>query len=198
MLKALTTGFDRGLFATDAGTGIVPILQAGARSKNPIVDGLSTLVAPFMVMIVCTSTGLTLIVTGVFANPELQSTNMVTEAFTIGINSQIGGLIVVLSLILFAYTTLLAWSYCGEKALEFLLGQTFIKFFRILFICFIPAGSFLHIHLIWTLCDTFICLMLFTNISAICLLSKEIIEAFTIFEGLTRKPLEKIKKPKIN
>jgi AGCS family alanine or glycine:cation symporter len=198
MLKALKTGFDRGLFATDAGTGIVPILQAGARSKNPIVDGLSTLVAPFMVMIVCTSTGLTLIVTGVFTNPDLQSTNMVTEAFTVGLNSQIGGYIVLVSLILFAYTTLLAWSYCGEKAIEFLLGQKFIKFFRILFISFIPTGSLLHIYLIWTLSDTFIALMLFINIVAVWLLSKEIIEPFNVFKESESKRFVKIKKPKIN
>jgi AGCS family alanine or glycine:cation symporter len=64
-VKAITAGFDRGLFATDAGTGIVPILQSSARTTNPVIDGVVTLVAPFLVMIVCTTTGLVLLVTGV-------------------------------------------------------------------------------------------------------------------------------------
>ena len=104
--KAITTGFDRGLFATDAGTGIVPILQASARSKIPSYDGLATLIAPVMVMIVCTATGLVLLVTGAWQVPGLQSTNMVTHAFTTGLNSNVGGYIVIISLILFAYTTI--------------------------------------------------------------------------------------------
>jgi AGCS family alanine or glycine:cation symporter len=180
--KTLTTGFDRGLFATDAGTGIVPILQAGARSQNPLIDGISTLIAPLLVMIVCTVTGLVLIVTGIYQDVTLKSTNMVTHAFKMGLNSEIGSYIVIICIILFAYTTLLAWSYCGEKAIEFLLGSKSVKIFRFLFISFIPLSSFLHIDLIWTLSDIAITLMLFINLIAITFLSNEVIIAFKNFK----------------
>ncbi|HXF28915.1 MAG TPA: amino acid carrier protein, partial [Chlamydiales bacterium] len=91
MFQAIKTGFDRGLFATDAGTGIVPILQSNARSENPVLDGISTLIAPLMVMIVCTTTGLVLLMTGAWQVADLQSTNMVTYAFSEGLGSSIGG-----------------------------------------------------------------------------------------------------------
>jgi Na+/alanine symporter len=75
MVKALTVGFDRGVFATDAGTGIVPILQSAAKTKSPVVDeGVVTLIAPFMVMVMCTTTGLVLLVTGAADQLDIKST----------------------------------------------------------------------------------------------------------------------------
>ncbi len=166
VFKAIQTGFDRGLFATDAGTGIVPILQAGARSKNPLHDGVATLLSPLMVMVVCTTTGLVLIMTGAYQT-DLQSTNMVTYAFTKGLSSPIGGYIVLLALMLFAYTTILAWGHCGAKATEFLFGSRFEKYFQALFILFIPIGALLKVGFIWTLADVAISLMLILNLVGI-------------------------------
>jgi AGCS family alanine or glycine:cation symporter len=166
VFKAIQTGFDRGLFATDAGTGIVPILQAGARSKNPLHDGVATLLSPLMVMVVCTTTGLVLIMTGAYQT-DLQSTNMVTHAFAKGLNSPIGGYIVLLALMLFAYTTILAWGHCGAKATEFLFGARFEKYFQGIFILLIPLGAVLKISLIWTLADVAISLMLILNLIGI-------------------------------
>lgn len=180
MLNAIKTGFDRGLFATDAGTGIVPILQASARSKNPIADGITTLIAPLMVMIVCTATGLVLIVTGVWQDSTLQSTNMVTHAFNLGLNSSIGTYIVIASLALFGFTTIIAWSYCGEKALEFLVGEKYTPLFRIVYILLIPLGAILHVYLIWTLADIAITFMLVTNLIGVSLLSGKVIQATSL------------------
>lgn len=174
-LKALTTGFDRGLFATDAGTGIVPILQASARSSNPVIDGIVTLVAPMMVMLVCTMTGLVLLVTGVWQNTELRSTNMVTAAFNQGLGSEWGAYIVIFSLILFAYTTILAWSYCGEKALNYLGGQKAAHLFKYAYIALIPIGSLIHVDLIWALADTAIGCMLVINLIGVLGLSHEVV-----------------------
>lgn len=175
VLKAITTGFDRGLFATDAGTGIVPILQSSARSEHPIVDGIATLIAPIMVMIVCTTTGLVLILTGAWQQEGLQSTNMVTYAFTTGLGSSIGGYIVIISLILFAYTTILAWAYCGEKALEFLIGSKKKRLFRYAYIALIPIGVLVHVNMIWLLADMAITLMLFFNLIGVLRLSPLVI-----------------------
>lgn len=174
-LKAISIGFGRGLFATDAGTGIVPILQSSARSSNPVNDGIVTLVAPLMVMIVCMTTGLVLMVTGMWEHLSLRSTNMVTAAFSEGLASPLGAYIVIISLVLFAYTTVLAWAYCGEKALSYLCGQKYGKMFRYLYIVLIPAGAFIHVDLIWALADTAISLMLLINLIAVLGLSHEVI-----------------------
>lgn len=174
-LKALTTGFDRGLFATDAGTGIVPILQASARSESPVIDGIVTLVTPLMVMLVCTITGLVLLVTGVWEDGALRSTNMVTAAFTQGLGSHFGAYIVIFSLLLFAYTSVLAWAYCGEKALHFVRGEKGAKAFRYLFIALIPLGSVIHVDLIWALADTAIASMLVINLIGVLGLSHEVV-----------------------
>jgi alanine or glycine:cation symporter, AGCS family len=181
-LKAISTGFDRGLFATDAGTGIVPILQASARSTNPVIDGIVTLVAPLMVMIVCTTTGLVLMVTGVWEDLTLRSTNMVTTAFSNGLSSPIGTYVVVISLVLFAYTTILAWAYCGEKALGYLYGNKIARLFRYIYIGMIPIGSLLHVDLVWALADAAISLMLVINLVGIMRLSGEVIDETQEFD----------------
>lgn len=188
VLKAITTGFDRGLFATDAGTGIVPILQASARSEHPVVDGIATLIAPLMVMIVCTTTGLVLIMTGAWQS-GLQSTNMVTHAFTTGLNTPVGGYIVIVSLVLFAYTTILAWSYCGEKALGFLIGAKKARWFRWIYIAFVPVGCLVHVEMVWILADIAITLMLFINLIGIMGLSGRVIESSRQFNALDKEPL---------
>lgn len=181
VVKAISSGFDRGIFATDAGTGIVPILQASARTTSPIIDGVVTLVAPFLVMIVCTMTGLVLIVTGAWQQPDLQSTNMVTHAFEIGIGSAIGSYIVIFALVMFAYTTILAWAYCAEKALGFLWDIRYTHYFKYLYIALIPLGSLLHVDLIWRLADISIALMLLTNMIGIMGLAKEVIGESRVF-----------------
>lgn len=182
MLKAITTGFDRGLFATDAGTGIVPILQASSRSKHPVGDGIATLIAPLMVMIVCTATGLVLITTGAWEVAGLQSTNMVTHAFSHGLGSSLGYYIVVACLILFAYTTILAWAYCGEKALGFLIGAEKGYRFRWLYIVLIPLGTYIQVGMIWTLADISITFMLIANLIGIAKLSGQVIQSSRQYE----------------
>ncbi|MDR2539855.1 MAG: amino acid carrier protein [Chlamydiales bacterium] len=175
VFRAMTTGFDRGLFATDAGTGIVPILQASAHTKNPIINGITTLITPLIVMIVCTTTGLVLIITGAWQIPDLYSTNMVTYAFSQGLHSAIGEYIVIIALVLFAYTTILAWSYCGEKALGFLIGNEKAYYFRFFYVLLIPIGSVMKVDLIWSLADIAISLMLVTNLIGVMKLSKRVI-----------------------
>lgn len=183
VLKAITTGFDRGLFATDAGTGMVPILQASTRSANPVMDGVATLIAPLMVMIVCTVTGLVLIVTGAWQEPGLQSTNMVMHAFTHGLGTPIGGYIVVAALVMFAYTTILAWAYCGEKALEFVVGSNKARWFRWVYIALVPIGSIADVGLIWILADIAITLMLVSNLIGIIGLVNQVIHASRAFKN---------------
>ncbi len=185
VLKAITTGFDRGLFATDAGLGIVPILQASVKSEHPVIDGIASLIAPLVVMIVCTATGLVLIVTGAYQEPLLQSTNMVTHAFSKGLHHPIGSYIVIFSLVLFAFTTIMAWCYCGEKALNFILGKEKAELFRYLYIAMIPIGSLLKVDIIWILADVAVSLMLTINLIGIVGLSNRVIEATREYEAVS-------------
>lgn len=177
MVKAISSGFDRGLFATDAGTGIVPILQSSARTTNPVIDGVVTLVAPFLVMIVCTTTGLVLLVTGVWQDTSLQSTNMVTQAFEQGLGHSVGAYVVVIALVMFAYTTVLAWACCAEKAIGFLYGLKYADRFKYFYVALIPVGALIHVDLIWRLADISISLMLMTNLIGVIGLSREVIGA---------------------
>lgn len=184
VLKAITTGFDRGIFATDAGTGIVPILQAGARSSNPVVDGLVTLVTPFLVMIVCTTTGLVLLMTGAWQQLDLQSTNMVTYAFDAGLGTNAGSYIVIVSLILFGYTTIMAWACCAERAVSYLCGIRYGKWTKYVYIALIPLGALIRVDLVWILADICITAMLVINIIGIAGLSKEVIrDSHHYFQG---------------
>jgi alanine or glycine:cation symporter, AGCS family len=186
VLKALTIGFDRGLFATDAGTGVVPIVQASTRSQHPAMEGIASLIAPFIVMIVCTATGLVLLVTGAWTESGLQSTNMVTFAFSKGLGNQIGAYIVIISLFLFGYTSMFSWAYCGEKAFEFLVGTKKGKWFRYLYIALVPIGSILHVNMIWVMADISITMMLFINLIGIGGLSSYVIKSHQDFQRLSR------------
>lgn len=176
VMKALTTGFERAIFATDAGTGTVPILQAGAKTKHPVVDGVVALVSPFLVMIVCTMTALVLIITNAFAVEELQSTNMVAYAFAAGIGKASGSFVVIIALVLFGYTTALAWANCLDRAIEFLFGNRFVGPIRLLYILVIPVGALLQVDFVWILADISLSLMLILNLIGVAGLSKEVIE----------------------
>lgn len=175
VMKALTTGFDRAIFATDAGTGIVPILQAGARTKDPVTVGIVALVSPFMVMIVCTTTALVLIITGAYGHLELKSTNMVAYAFNIGVGEPFGAFVVIIALVLFGYTTALAWASCLDRAVGFLFGQSLVRPFQFLYICLVPVGAFLHVDFVWILADVALSLMVVTNLIGVAKLSKEVV-----------------------
>ncbi len=171
MMKAISAGFSRGIFATDAGTGMAPILQSSARTQDPHAAGIVALVAPLIVMVVCTVTGLVLIVTGAWNTPGMQSTNLCLYAFETGLGSQIGAYIVMVSLMLFAYTTILAWACCAERAVEYLWGSASISIFRYIFIALVPIGALMHVTVVWVLADIAMSGMVITNLIGIAALS---------------------------
>ncbi len=175
VVKAISTGLERGVFATDAGTGIVPILQSGASTKNPVNSGILTLVAPFLVMIMCSMTGLVLIVTGAFEKVGLESTNMVVFAFQQFFGDFIGMAIVIVSLFLFAYTTVIAWGGCLARAAEFLWDKKKALYLQYLYLALIPVGAIMKVGFVWILADVSISFMLVINLIGIIGLSKEVL-----------------------
>ena len=174
--RAIISGFERGIFATDAGCGIAPILQSGAKSKDPVMEGVIGMIAPFIVMVICTVTALVLIVTGAWPFSGEVSTNMCTWAFQTGLNHALGKHIVILCLVLFAFTTIITWAYCGEKACEYLFSNKAIKRFKYLYIAILPLGAFCPTRLVWLLADISIGMMLVTNLIGVIGFSPLIIE----------------------
>jgi len=176
-LLAIRSGFDRGLFATDSGLGLAPILHASVydpdkRHDNRHTQGLISVLSPMIVMIVCTVTGLVLLTTKAFTHTELPSTTMCMEAFRTGFNSFWAGHIVSITLFFFAFTTILTWNFCANRAVEFLFGIRFVTPFQWLFICLVPVGAFLHEGAVWTFADFSTNLMFIINMIGVFFLSK--------------------------
>ncbi len=174
-ISALSSGFERGIFATDAGVGIAPILQSGAREKNPHLEGFVAMTAPLFVMIICTLTVLVLIVTNAWEVKGLESTNMCAWAFEKGLSTRFGNYIIIVSLLFFAFTTMLAWSTAAGKAIAYLFGIKSTKYFEYFFVVLVPIGALLKAKLVWTLADISMACMLIINMIGVIGLSKKVI-----------------------
>lgn len=188
IMQGVKTGFDRGLFATDVGVGIDAIIHASVDSKTSLVktavtQGLISTLSPLIVMLVCTLTGLVLIMTDAWLLTGVQSTNLCIEAFRKGFSSHAAGHIITVTLFFFAFTTILTWSFCADKAVEYLFSTKMIKPFQILFVAFIPLGALFHVNLVWTVADIFMNLMLLINIFAVVGLYKQVMPLFTGYKA---------------
>ena len=184
LLKVMSVGFERGLFATDVGVGIAPIIHASVDSEQPPYitahqQGLIATLSPIIVMIVCTLTALALIVTGVWQDASLQSTIMCIEAFKLGFGHEWAGHMVTITLFFFAFTTILTWSFCADKAIEFLFSTSAIKFCQLLFVAAIPIGTLIQVQLVWSLADIFMILMLIINIIGIVALLRPVFKVYS-------------------
>lgn len=177
ILSAIRAGFDRGLFATDSGLGLAPILHSAVYDPSKTHDnrhtqGLISVLSPMIVMVVCTVTGLVLLTTGAAKRLDLASTSMCMEAFRLGFRSLWAGQIVSVTLFFFAFTTILTWYFCANRAVEFLLGDNFVKPFQLIFIALVPLGAFLQEQAVWTIADLSINFMFIINIVGVVMLSK--------------------------
>ncbi|AFS22174.1 alanine/glycine:cation symporter family protein [Chlamydia psittaci] len=172
--QVISTGMSRAIMATDCGSGMVSILQSDSQSKNPVIDGLVTLLPPVIVMIVCSITTLVLIVSGAYISGQ-EGTLMVLNAFKSSLGS-IGGLVVILAMALFGYTTVLTWFACAEKSLEYMIpGKRANSWLKILFVAVIPFGGIVDMRLIWSLSDTGFAGMVILNSIALVALFKDVL-----------------------
>lgn len=179
IMHIINVGFDRGLFATDAGVGLAPIIHAsvGGQTGEALEDlaykqGLISMVSPLIVMIVCTITGLALLVTDTWNVPGLESTNACVEAFVRGLHWSGAGHIVTITLGLFAFTTILTWSFCADRAVGFLLGNRAIGLFRAFFVVLLPLGALFSVDFVWTVADISMNLMFLINIIGVVMLAR--------------------------
>ena len=162
-------GVARGIFSNESGLGSAAIAAAAAKTKEPAAQALVSMTQTFIdTIIVCTMTALVILVTGSWTSGE-NGAPLTTLAFSSAMSG--GGMIVSISLVFFAYSTLLGWSYYGEKALESLAGVKSILPYRILFCLFVVVGATTELDIVWTFSDITNGLMAFPNLIALLLLS---------------------------
>jgi len=163
IMMAVKSGVSRGIFSNEAGLGSSPIAQAAAQTNSPAKQGLVSMLDTFIdTIIVCTFTGLVLITTGVWKS-GLNGAELATKAFNEEL-SNIGGYIVAFGIVFFSYSTILSWSYYGEKCLEYLTGRWIVKIYRILFVIAIVIGANAKLGLVWNLADIMNGLMAVPNL----------------------------------
>jgi AGCS family alanine or glycine:cation symporter len=162
VLRAIRYGLARGAYSNEAGTGTAAVFHASAKTSEPVRQGLIASLDVFIdTLIICTLTGLTVLVTGVWT--EGTSTSMTAAAFNSAL-PRIGGLIVAASSFLFGYSSLIAVPYYGEISFSYLLGVWIKKPFRWIFCLVIFIGAVLEVEEAWSIGDVFNGMMAFTNL----------------------------------
>lgn len=178
VMQAIQLGVARGIFSNESGLGSAPIAAAAAQTKEPVRQGLISMTGTFLdTIIICSMTGLVIVITGVWTG-ESEGAELTTLAFSQGLDSSFGAVVVTVGLVFFAFTTILGWCYYGERCFVYLTnGKTRgIKFYRLLFVALIAAAPFLKLNTIWTIADIVNGLMAFPNLIALIALRKVIIE----------------------
>lgn len=166
---AIHFGVARGIFSNEAGLGSAPIAHAAAKTNNSVEQGLIAMLGTFIdTLIVCSITGLVIITSGAWTSGETGAA-LSSLAFSNGFTG--GNYVVAIALTVFAFTTILGWSYYGERCVGFLFGVKSIIPFRILWVLVIPLGAMAELDFIWLLADTLNALMALPNLIALILLS---------------------------
>ena len=170
VMLAMRSGVARGVFSNESGLGSAPIVAAAAKTKWAAEQGLVSMTGTFIdTIIICTLTGLSLVVSGVWCG-SLNGAAMTESAFTMAFPA-FGSMLLLVGLVLFAFTTILGWNYYGERCVEYLMGVKAILPYRIIFICLIACGPFLKLEEIWVLADIVNGLMAIPNLIALIALS---------------------------
>lgn len=175
IMLTIRHGVSKGIFSNESGLGSSPIAAAAARTKNPATQALVSMTQTFIdTLVVCTLTGLVLIVTGAwrsgYTGAELTST-----AFSEGVSSGMGKLVVAAGLALFAFSTVIGWSYYGEKSIEFLIGERAIMPYRIVWTMVVGIGAVIKLDLVWAFADVCNGLMAFPNLIALIALTPVVV-----------------------
>lgn len=173
--QAMKNGIARGIFSNESGIGSAPIAAAAAKTKEPVRQGLVCMTGTFLdTIIICTITGLSIVLTGAYAdgmNGSLVGVAITTKAFQAGLpfNPQVSAFLLMISLVFFAFTTILGWDYYSEKCLQYLVGdkKAPVLVYRVLYILAIFAGPYLQVSFVWTLADIVNALMAFPNLIAL-------------------------------
>ncbi|QSP95728.1 sodium:alanine symporter family protein [Marinobacter salinisoli] len=167
---AIRFGVARGIFSNEAGLGSAPIAHAAAQTKSPVNQGLVAMLGTFIdTIIICTITGLVIITSGLWTS-GVSGAELTSMAFADALPG-VGNYLVAIALAIFAFTTILGWSFYGERCIEFLFGVKAIVPYRIAWILAIPVGASLNLGIVWLIADTLNAMMALPNLVALALLS---------------------------
>ncbi|MGA7837524.1 MAG: sodium:alanine symporter family protein [Ignavibacteriaceae bacterium] len=164
VMLTMRMGVARGVFSNESGLGSAPIAAAAAQTKHPVTQALVSMTQTFIdTIVICSLTGFAILVSGLWNSGET-GVPLTSSAFTTALPGEWGGMVVSLGIIFFAYSTILGWSYYGEKSLEFLLGSKSIMPYRILFCIFVFIGAVAKLDVVWTFADIMNGLMAVPNL----------------------------------
>ncbi len=175
-LVAMQKGVARGIFSNEAGLGSAPIAAAAAQTKEPVRQGLVSMTGTFIdTIVICTLTGLSIVITGAWQVEGLEGVEVTTYAFQTGLpfSGRISAFVLMLCLVFFAFTTILGWDYYSERCLEYLTGGNMgaVKTFRWIYILAVFIGPYMTVSAVWTIADIFNGLMALPNMIALFALS---------------------------
>ncbi len=175
MVVAMQKGIARGIFSNEAGLGSAPIAAAAVQTDEPVKQGLVSMLGTVIdTLIVCTMTGLSIVITGSW-DMGLEGVAVTSKAFELGLPfpAKISAFLLMLCLVFFAFTTILGWNYYSEKCLEYLTkgNQKPVKIFRWLYILAIFIGPYMTVKAVWTIANIFNGLMAIPNLIALIALS---------------------------
>ncbi len=178
--QAMRMGIGRGVFTNEAGMGTGAITAAASGEKDPVKQGLVTMSTTFIdTVVICTLSGLCLIVTGVWDQP-LEGGGITELAWRSALpwNPSLSSYLLVICLVFFAFATIIGWSFYGERALAYLTGGRGIKLYRVGYLLALAVGPFLSVAAVFDLADTLNAAMALPNLVALLFLRKEVVEAF--------------------
>jgi AGCS family alanine or glycine:cation symporter len=166
---AIRFGVARGIFSNEAGMGSAPIAHAAAKTNDPVRQGMIAMLGTFIdTLVICTVTGLVIVIMGVW-DTGISGASLTSMAFEQAVPG--GHYVVTFGLCLFAFTTMIGWSFYGERCIVFLLGTRAILPFRLLWVLAIPVGTVVELHTVWLLADTLNAFMAIPNLVALILLA---------------------------
>lgn len=181
----IITGARRAAFSNEAGIGTAPMMHGAAKTTEPVREGLVAMLGPFIdTIVVCTMTGLAILITGVWQSNELSGISMTVRAFEESMPI-VGPYILAFCVLIFAFTTILGSSYYGKKCLSFLIGAKYGEYFNYWYVAIILVGSVASLNAVVSLIDFTYALMAFpTMIAAVYLSPKVLKEAKRYFDAL--------------
>jgi AGCS family alanine or glycine:cation symporter len=167
---ALRFGVARGVFSNEAGLGSAPMAHAAAKTNESVREGLVAMVGPFIdTLVICTMTGLVIVTTGAWklvdevTGQGFIGAELTAKGFNLGLPGP-GGFVVAFSIIFFAFSTAIAWSYYGDRSVKYLFGDQYVKYYHWLYVLIIPIGASMKINLVWAISDVANGLMALPNL----------------------------------
>jgi alanine or glycine:cation symporter, AGCS family len=193
LASTIRYGVARGLFSNESGMGSAPIAAAAAKTNQPAKQALVSMTGTFIdTLVVCSLTALALSSTGVWVSGET-GVALTLQAFSEGLPGLWGKVIVTIGTVTFAFSTILAWEYYGEKCFEYLFGEKYILFYRYSWVIFVFVGAQIKLEMVWNFSDAMNALMAIPNLIGLVLLTRKLVKGTQSFEkGIQEGSIQKL------